>query len=305
VNSEITQEIYTDYIKANEKCPSVAALKTRYNRLKKKYNCIGIKGLSKEPNITPFDFTRLLDRTFDDKYTNRAQLIAASMFTLSKEQVTSYKSNESKRVYKESTNLMNITGFDTVFKEALQEVDNPSSTMRTMFSIALMTGRRMGEIAYTGKFEPTDNNQLLFIGQLKKGTTGLNEVYTIPCLCNNEKLCSTHKDFKNDMPAFKDTVDMNLHLGKPASRFVKSFIKLGLSEPNTTFHISRALYAKVAWELYGQHSNMNTIGYLSSILGHGSENKLDATVTVQYDSLKIEKCEMQNVIKLIEVYTNV
>lgn len=133
--------------------------------------------------------------------------------------------------------------------------------------LAVLTGRRMAEILYTGEFDAVDSNHVFFTGQLKQND---NQGYEIPVLCDanlivkalsNLRVLRSYKSIKNVNE--KESGYLNKEVKKHFDKYSK-----GLS-----MHDLRRFYAYVCYHynfhLEAKAENRQTFdGYTKQILGH-------------------------------------
>jgi hypothetical protein len=187
--------------------------------------------------------------------------------------------------------------------ESINSVTPKLAWREVSIALALVTGRRMGEIHATAEFEKTGEYSLRFSGQLKtkgvaKQAYELEPSYEIPTLVKAdlvlkgmEFLTRVGRVFKTgDIEA--DIKLVNKRLNSAISELVNkdsSIIKplLGLSpEVKLTYHSLRQLYNLAAVKAF-KPSNVKSFVYSGFILGHSrqmSEGKKDVSTTTRYES---------------------
>lgn len=173
--------------------------------------------------------------------------------------------------YKESlehrtNNAILVRGGSEIIEMAVNFISS-YDYKKISIGLAVLTGRRMAEILYTGKFDIVDNSHVFFTGQLKQND---NQGYEIPVLCDanliikalsNLRVLRSYKSIKNVNE--KESGYLNKEVKKHFDKYSK-----GLS-----MHDLRRFYAYVCYH-YNFHSeakaeNRQTFdGYTKQILGH-------------------------------------
>ena len=287
------EPIYQDFLKARTAYNNIGTLKSRYHRLKEKYGVIGVNGDVKPANMDYATYAKLIDKSYPlDKFPHRAKYFAASMLKLSANEVLEYKEQENRRIYSKAQNtikLREVFEFAKRMNNVLKECSPFKYELLT--SLAFMSGRRMSELVHSGVFEPDldQPSHVLFFGQLKKKNV---DVYSHPILGSTDDFMRGWTILKSNFGPFDSARAANMACAKGASRYIKTNMDIGIENPH--FHQLRAVYAKICWELYGVNTRFNSMAYMSSILGHGSSMTLDPSVTIQYDSMRLEPSDIQS-----------
>lgn len=101
-------------------------------------------------------------------------------------QVKNHRSNENKQERSESASVikaLNLIDWAVGFLTNLNSQTKAREWIDVVVAIALLTGRRMGEVVSEGSFTETDNpNHLLFSGQMKGKTEDIAPAFEIPVL---------------------------------------------------------------------------------------------------------------------------
>ena len=149
------------------------------------------------------------------------------------------------------------------------------SYSRRAFSLALASGRRAVEIIYTGKFQKTGDNTVMFTGQAKK-RAGIDaeafEIYTLvpadeflsafDSFRKMEKVAKIHADFA-DMPKDKRNTAINARTAKTMNESAKAT----MNDSQRSFKDSRAIYARICLDTQWDKSTDEDI-FVSRLMGH-------------------------------------
>ena len=152
------------------------------------------------------------------------------------------------------------------------------------FAISHATGRRMGEVHGIGtSFSVVDSGHVLFHGQLKTKTKGVNPPTTIPCIFDAYKVLNAWEKLREAGRASYSPEAVNRSLGKALSTEMPKDIREIKAACNlVAYKDNRDCYA--AYCLLFKPTQYSTNRYLALILGHG-ENDLGTAST--YDKRSV------------------
>lgn len=180
----------------------------------------------------------------------------------------------------------------------LRELD--SGTKKTAWkdvsiALALVTGRRMAEIHQTAEFDPVGDGLVRFTGQCKtKGSSAdyyrENPSYEIPVLVPVEDVLKglawleeRGKRIAKDGDIRQVNRRYSKELGIEVKGWAEDGIRLvrasksdaGIGAPeDITYHSLREIYALVCSEVMRSDEEEQAVSYVSSILGHGTEDEV-------------------------------
>jgi integrase len=160
-------------------------------------------------------------------------------------------------------------------------------------ALAVLTGRRKGELTSTGSFKATGERTVNFSGQLKtKGREDSTESYDIPVLCRAYDIENAvrwleengKREPNQDIAHKKYTSDLNKRVKEILPSNVKVVNEAGEEIPEElnelTFHTCRKIYAEICADAL-RPGNMTIRKYISTILGHSDK---DNTTATSYDA---------------------
>jgi len=185
--------------------------------------------------------------------------------------------------------------FPAVLALAKQSL-NADSYTQVAWGIALLTGRRSGEVLHFGTFTKIDQSTLLFEGQLKKRQGTQAEAYPIPVLADADLILSAIKRlrampevavFKNgtgkyydeevkysELPKHKLTLAINQRTNGVLNERAKRLMK----DSSEVFKNTRGIYARYCSDYVRPHSEQwarfNEDQFLKAILGHESVDEV-------------------------------
>lgn len=185
--------------------------------------------------------------------------------------------------------------FPKVLELAIQCLDAESFTS-VAWGIALLTGRRSGEVLHFGNFSKIDESTLLFEGQLKKRQGTKAEAYPIPVLANSDIIIKAIKRLRgmdevavfkqgtgsyygsevkySELPRHKLTLAINQRTNGVLNDRAKRLIK----DDAEVFKNTRGIYARYCSDYVRPESkqwqNFNEDQFLKAILGHESVNEV-------------------------------
>lgn len=154
------------------------------------------------------------------------------------------------------------------------------------FALAAVSGRRMIEIVYRGRFEATGKNTLEFTGQAKKRSED-DATRTIYTLCDSDlfldrlnalRECPAAADFDEVIEGYgpDDTRSENGRLNAVLAKAFNPWVKKFFKDDRRVYKDSRAIYARIAYETWFRHdqrwANVDEDVFFSEILGHDDEN---------------------------------
>ena len=158
------------------------------------------------------------------------------------------------------------------------------------FAIALATGRRMGEVHGIGtSFSIVDSGQVLFSGQLKTKTKGVNPPTTVPCVFDAYKVISAWEKLRELGRASYVPEDVNRAISVALSTQMPKDIKAIKEACNlVAYKDNRDCYAAycvlVVKPQHEQHRHFSTNAYISEIMGHGVN---DVATASTYDKREV------------------
>jgi len=140
------------------------------------------------------------------------------------------------------------------------------------FAIAIATGRRQGEVHGIGtSFSVVDSGHVLFSGQLKTKTKGVNPPAVIPCLFDAYKVVSAWERLRTMNRASYTPEAVNSAVGKALSTEMPKDIRDIKAACNlVAYKDNRDCYG--AYCLLSKPQHYSTAAYLSTIMGHGEND---------------------------------
>ena len=185
--------------------------------------------------------------------------------------------------------------FPAVLALAKQSLDADSYT-QVAWGIALLTGRRSGEVLHFGKFTKIDQSTLLFEGQLKKRQGTQAEAYPIPVLADADLVIEAIKRLRampevavfksgygkyynqevkySELPKHKLTLAIN----QRTNGVLNDRAKRLMNDPSEVFKNTRGIYARYASDYIRPHSEQwarfNEDQFLKAVLGHESVDEV-------------------------------
>lgn len=156
------------------------------------------------------------------------------------------------------------------------------SYSRRAFALALASGRRAVEVIYTGSFEKTGDNTVMFTGQAKKRAGIDAESFQIFTLCpaddflkafeafrKMEEVQAIHSDFGSMAKDERNTA-INARTAKTFNETAKAV----MGDNERTFKDSRAIYARICLDKSWDKSTDEDV-FVSRLMGH-DDNKAQA-----------------------------
>ncbi|ECA8972957.1 protelomerase [Salmonella enterica subsp. enterica serovar Omuna] len=155
------------------------------------------------------------------------------------------------------------------------------------FALSAVSGRRMIEILWLGEFRVTGRYTVEFTGQAKKRSESDSTARTIYTLCeaqlfvdrlNALRACPAAADFAEITEGYGelDTRSENARIKDVAAKAFNPWVKDFFGDERRVFKDSRAIYARIAYELWFRHDprwqNVDEDVFFSEILGHDDEN---------------------------------
>jgi hypothetical protein len=185
--------------------------------------------------------------------------------------------------------------FPKVLELAKQSLSAESYT-QVAWGIALLTGRRSGEVLHFGKFTKIDQSTLLFEGQLKKRQGTQAEAYPIPVLADADLVIEAIKRLRampevavfksgygkyynqevkySELPKHKLTLAIN----QRTNGVLNDRAKRLMNDPSEVFKNTRGIYARYASDYIRPHSEQwarfNEDQFLKAVLGHESVDEV-------------------------------
>lgn len=185
--------------------------------------------------------------------------------------------------------------FPAVLALAKQSLASDSYT-QVAWGIALLTGRRSGEVLHFGTFTKIDESTVLFEGQLKKRQGTPSEAYPIPVLADADLIIEAVKRLRampevavfksgtgkyydeevkySELPKHKLTLAINQRTNGVLNDRAKRLMK----DPSEVFKNTRGIYARYCSDYVRPHSEQwarfNEDQFLKAILGHESVDEV-------------------------------
>lgn len=154
------------------------------------------------------------------------------------------------------------------------------------FALAAVSGRRLIEIMLRGNFTPVAKNAVEFTGHVKKRTDN-NAAHTIYTLCDSElftgrlnelRSCPAASDFHQAMQGYGelDTRSENARVSDMLSGGFNIWVKRFFNDDRRVFKDSRAIYARIAYEMWFRHdpkwAGVDEDVFFGQLLGHEDES---------------------------------
>jgi len=145
------------------------------------------------------------------------------------------------------------------------------------FAIAIATGRRQGEVhGIATSFSVIDSGHVLFSGQLKTKTKGVNPPTSIPCLFDAYKVVSAWERLRTMNRASYSPETVNSAVGKALSTEMPKDIRDIKAACNlVAYKDNRDCYG--AYCLLSKPQQYSTNAYLAIIMGHGENDVVTAS----------------------------
>ena len=185
--------------------------------------------------------------------------------------------------------------FPKVLELAKQSLSAESYT-QVAWGIALLTGRRAGEVLHFGTFTKIDQSTVLFEGQLKKRQGTQAEAYPIPVLADSDLILDAIKRlrampevavFKNGTGKYYDQEvkyselpkhKLTLAINQRTNGVLNDRAKRLMNDKNEVFKNTRGIYARYASDYIRPHSEQwarfNEDQFLKAVLGHESVDEV-------------------------------
>ena len=185
--------------------------------------------------------------------------------------------------------------FPAVLALAKQSL-NAESYTQVAWGIALLTGRRSGEVLHFGTFTKIDQNTVLFDGQLKKRQGTQAEAYPIPVLTDADLIIEAVKRlrampevavFKNGTGKYYDEDvkysalpknKLTLAINQRTNGVLNDRAKRLMNDPSEVFKNTRGIYARYCSDTIRPHAEQwarfNEDQFLKAILGHESVDEV-------------------------------
>jgi len=153
------------------------------------------------------------------------------------------------------------------------------SYSRRAFALALASGRRAVEVIYTGSFEKTGDNTVMFTGQAKKRAGIDAESFQIFTLCpaddflkafaafrKMEEVQAIHSDFGSMAKDERNTA-INARTAKTFNETAKAV----MGDGERTFKDSRSIYSRICIDTRWDKST-DEDAFVTGLLGHDNSN---------------------------------
>lgn len=169
----------------------------------------------------------------------------------------------------------------------LNETTNANKWIDVAVAIAVLTGRRMGEVMYSGAFEQTDSsNHLIFSGQMKGKSGEPIEAFEIPILGNNPTAILNGwqwlrrnkpiTNYEKERGSFSKQISREMKVYNNKLVYTRIALRDGV-EQSLHFHSLRKIYAQIIGSRAGKQDRLLRI---AEALG----DKNDAKTASTYDS---------------------
>jgi len=193
------------------------------------------------------------------------------VFSLTKDEYSDYKNDYKRKVTYEHDNQKPFYNYQRYIDTAVGLLDCRSYPEQVI-GFAALTGRRVGEIASTAKFEIVSSNELMFTGQLKlKYKNPVDKPYTIPVLTNSFELVKRFDDFRDKYKTYlAEPSKFHNNVSRYISEFTKKHFKQFVDDDIKPKDL-RAVYAEIASSLY-KPINQTKQRYFALILGHSEDD---------------------------------
>ena len=156
-------------------------------------------------------------------------------------------------------------------------------------AIAVLTGRRMGEVMYSGAFEPTEgSNHLIFSGQMKGKTGEPIAAFEIPILGNNPtailngwQWLRTNKpitNYEKERGSFSKQISREMKIYNNKLVYTRTALRDGV-EQSLHFHSLRKIYAQIIGSRTGKQDRLLRI---AEALGDTNDAKTASTYDSDY-----------------------
>jgi hypothetical protein len=191
-----------------------------------------------------------------------------SNFKLDEEKSKKLKEQTIKQINEDHNNLRKIKDVKKFVDIGKELLESPYMYSK-LLGVAALTGRRVGEIGCTGRFELVEKkgNYLKFFGQLKMKGCAKDKGYIIPVLCDPKKIIKQLQIIREEKKSWiNETTKFNAGSSKALGVKVrKSF--LNVVEGEIKVKDLRAIYAEIS---YSNSTNVKISknAYFSKILGH-------------------------------------
>ena len=175
-------------------------------------------------------------------------------------------------------------------------------------ALIFLTGRRASEIAWCGKFSPSDEKNLLFNGQLKKGKIE-TEPFKIPTLIDAERVFQAYNRLRylqqtktkilSILSAKEAASKTNNQINQAIRKHFSSILSAPPDRKGKTKQLSagnlRAAYGKIAAHFYCPEE-CEPILFVAKILGHQCENYSTESLatTIHYYTYRIVNVNKEN-----------
>ncbi len=215
--------------------------------------------------------------------------------------LTKSKAKREQRAKSESASLTNKSqhlksyNFPKVLALAKESLSAESYT-QVAWGIALLTGRRSGEVLHFGQFTKIDESTVLFEGQLKKRQGTQAEAYPIPVLAPADSILEAIKRlrtmpevavFKNGTGKYYDEAvkyselpkqKLTLAINQRTNGVLNERAKRLMNDSSEVFKNTRGIYARYCSDTIRPNSEkwarFNEDQFLKAILGHESVDEV-------------------------------
>lgn len=168
-----------------------------------------------------------------------------------------------------------------IIDRAVMALETLADYRDVAIALAIVTGRRMGEILSTLKIHGAEGNILLVSGLAKAKTdkeTANSKIHRIPVLASSELIINALAYLETNGRRLDKADEVNDKYGKTFSRHMAKWTEvIGVA---SNFKSLRALYAELCYKRYGSPEGRRKVNYLAEILGHSEK---DLTTAGSYE----------------------
>lgn len=203
-----------------------------------------------------------------------------SILSLTKEQSIAFRNDYNRSVANEQRALRPIHDVDGHIDKC-ERLLKAGSYCEVILGIAGLTGRRVGEVAVTARFEVADPITVVFYGQTKtRGRTDAVDGYEMPTLCAANTIfeaLARLRDWKPELAAVpedsQEQVAAKLKLfhdraSKPLNAKARKHFGDDIKPKDL-----RSIYGELAYLFFGP-DNIAKKRFMSDLFGHGPDDNL-------------------------------
>jgi len=182
---------------------------------------------------------------------------------------------------------INETDRDRIAERSTKLIDNPDAIVNTAIELvktnnwsdiaaglAVLTGRRCGEIIKTALFEYQTEYSVIFKGALKRGDEAIKLVFEIPVLCHADLVIKAIDSLRLQLGDEVKTLSITQinqryeeRVAKKCDRHFSALVPKRDGKDNLYSHLFRAIYATIACHWYCPPT-VPEMEYRAAIQGH-------------------------------------